>query len=58
MIEALCYSLIGALTVINYFVALPIQLNITCFSLAIIIAGSNRSLQQMIHTFKVVHIDK
>ena len=58
MIEALCYSLIGALTVINYFVALPIQLNITCFSLAIIIAGSNRSLQQMINTFKVVHIDK
>jgi hypothetical protein len=49
MIEALCYALIGALTFVNYFVALPIQLNITCFSLAIIIAGSNRSLQQMVH---------
>ena len=58
MIEALCYTLIGALTVVNYFVALPIQLNITCFSMAIIIAGSNRSLQQMINTLKTVHIDK
>ena len=48
MIEATCYTLIFALTAVNYFVALPIQLNITCFSLAIIIAGSNRSLQQLI----------
>jgi Ni,Fe-hydrogenase I cytochrome b subunit len=58
MIEAICFSLIIGLTVTNYFIALPIHLNITAFSLAIIIAGANRSLHQMISQFKVVHVDK
>jgi minor histocompatibility antigen H13 len=39
------------------FIALPIQVNITAFSLAIIIAGAKRSSHEMIMQFKSVHID-
>jgi hypothetical protein len=57
MIEKLCYSTLLVLTIANAFVALPIHLNITAFSLAIIIAGAKRSAKEMIAQFKAVHIE-
>jgi hypothetical protein len=36
----------------------PLHINITCFSLAIIIAGANRSVYQLINEFKVVRDKK
>jgi len=57
MLEKICYATLVVLTIANVFVALPIQLNITAFSLAIIIAGAKRSAKEMVAQFKAVHID-
>ena len=49
LIEPLCYSSMFALTVASHFTdKVPLHLNITVFSLAIIIAGSYRSLRELI----------
>jgi len=58
MIEIICYTLLALLTLINYFVALPIWLNTSSFSILIIVAGSYRSLNEMIVQFKAVHVTK
>lgn len=58
-IEKLCYATMGVLTVISSFTdQVPIQINITVFSLAIIIAASNRSLYEFIHQFKKINVRK
>ena len=47
------------LTAATYFTdQIPIHLQITVFSLAIIIAGSYRSLRQLITQIKQLHIDE
>lgn len=48
MIEIACYATLAVLTLANVFVALPIHLNISAFSLCIIIAGAKRSAQEMV----------
>ena len=60
LVEQLCYATIISLTVITqlYYQFVPLHINITCFSLAIIIAGSNRSVYQLINEFKVVRDKK
>ena len=58
LVEPLCYSTMFALTVATHFSdKIPLHLNITVFSLAIIIAGSFRSLRELITQVKKVHID-
>ena len=58
MIEIVCYAFLALLTLINFFYALPIWLNTSSFSILIIIAGSHRSLDEMIAQFKAVHVHK
>jgi minor histocompatibility antigen H13 len=58
MIEVVCYALLALLTIVNFFHALPIWLNTSSFSILIIIAGSHRSLNEMIMQFKAVHVYK
>lgn len=53
-----CYALLTLLTAVNFFVALPLQFNCTAFSLLIIIAGSYRSVDEMLANFKAVHVSK
>lgn len=49
LIEPVCYSSLIILTLANYVTdKIPIHLQITVFSLAIIIAGSYRSLRELI----------
>lgn len=47
-IELVCYASLAVLTAVNFFYALPIWLNTSSFSMLIIIAGSHRSLDEMI----------
>ena len=58
MIEIVCYATLALLTLVNYFYALPIWLNTSSFSILIIVAGSHRSLTEMIVQFKAVHVLK
>lgn len=58
MIEIICYAALASLSLINFFHALPIVVNTTAFSLLIIIAGSHRSVTEMISNFKAVFVDK
>ena len=58
MIEIVCYATLALLTLVNYFYALPIWLNTSSFSILIIVAGSHRSLNEMIVQFKAVHVLK
>jgi hypothetical protein len=55
--EALCYGTILVLTALSHFYTefVPLHVNITAFSLCIIIAGANRSVYQLINEFRVVH---
>ncbi len=46
------------LSAVNYFHALPVVVNTALFSISIIIAGCWRSVEEMIITFKAVHVDK
>ena len=57
-IELVCYASLATLTLVNYFHALPIWLNTSSFSILIIVAGSHRSLNEMISQFKSVHVYK
>jgi hypothetical protein len=55
MIEPLCYLSMLGLTAGSYFTdKVPLHVNITVFSLAIIIIGSYRSLREMISEIKKV----
>jgi minor histocompatibility antigen H13 len=58
-IEIACFLAIIILTIITWVnpELIPIHLNITVFSMAIIIIGSYRSLQEVIVDMKKVHID-
>lgn len=57
LIEISCYLAMFTLTVLTYFTALvPLHLNITVFSLAIIIIGSYRSLLEIVAEMKKVHL--
>ena len=58
MIEAVCLGTIVVLTIVSSFIDVPIQVNITCFSLSIIIAASHRSVEQLMIEFKKIHVDK
>ena len=58
MIEACCFGTIVVLTIISSFIDVPIHVNITLFSLSIIIAGSFRSVDQLVIEFKKIHVDK
>lgn len=58
MIEQVCYAALVVLTAVNYFHALPVVVNTASFSILIIVAGSWRSVTEMIATFKAVHVDK
>jgi len=58
MIEIFCYATLAILTGINMFIALPIWLNTSAFSMLIIVAGSHRSVNEMIAQFKAVYVDK
>ena len=58
MIEITCYAALALLSLINYFVALPVILNTSAFSLLIIIAGCHRSAGEMIENFKKVYVTK
>lgn len=58
MIEISCYAALAALSLINFFYALPIVLNTSAFSLLIIVAGCHRSTGEMIENFKKVYVDK
>lgn len=56
--EALCYGTIVSLSVASFFTdKVPLVVQITCYSLAIIIIGANKSLDELILQFKKVHID-
>lgn len=60
MLEPMCYLSMIALSIISSFneKLIPLHVNITVFSLAIIIVGSYRSLGQMAAEMKKAHIDK
>lgn len=58
LIEAVCLATIVVLTIVSSFTEVPLQVNITCFSLAIIIAGSYRSVDELMKEFKKIHVDK
>ena len=44
MIDIACFGLIVVLTIVSSFIDVPIQVNITCFSLAIIISAAYKSI--------------
>ncbi len=58
-IEPICYiAMIGLSAIASFNEKLvPLHVNITVFSLAIIIVGSYRSLTQMLAEIKKAHID-
>ena len=56
--EAVCLLTIVVLTIVSSFVNVPLQLNIVGFSLSIIIAGSYRSVDELMKEFKKIHVDK
>ena len=58
MIDILCFGVIVVLTIVSSFVDVPIQVNITCFSLAIIISSAYKSVEQMMIEFKKIYVDK
>ena len=58
VIEAVCLTTIVVLTIISSFTEVPLQVNITCFSLSIIIAGAYRSVDELMKEFKKIHVDK
>ena len=58
MIEVVCFSTIVVLTIVSSFTEVPLQVNITCFSLSIIIAGAYRSVEELMKEFKKIHVDK
>lgn len=56
-IKNFCFLLMIVLTVLTHFTDLvPLHLNITVFSLSIIIIGSYKSLECMVGEFKKVYI--
>ena len=57
-IEAVCLFTIVGLTIVSSFINVPLQINIVGFSLSIIIAGSYRSVEELLKEFKKVHVDK
>ena len=57
-IEATCLFIIVGLTIVSSFINVPLQVNIVGFSLSIIIAGSYRSVEELLKEFKKVHVDK
>ena len=59
LVEPFCYLLMLGLSVVSSIdeTLVPLHLNITAFSLAIITLGSYRSLQQMLSELKKAHID-
>jgi hypothetical protein len=59
LIEPLCFVSMGLLSVVGTLdeKLIPLHVQITVFSLAIIIAGSYRSLTQMLAEIKKAHID-
>ena len=58
MIDIACFGLIVVLTIVSSFIDVPIQVNITCFSLAIIISAAYKSIDQMVIEFKKIYVDK
>lgn len=58
-VEAACYAVLLILTIVSNFTdKIPIHVNICGFSLAIIIAGSYRSLFELARQMKNVHVKK
>ena len=58
MIDIACFGLIVVLTIVSSLIDVPIQVNITCFSLAIIISAAYKSIDQMVIEFKKIYVDK
>ena len=58
MIDVLCFGVIVVLTIVSSFIDVPMQVNITCFSLAIIISAAYKSVDQMMIEFKKIYVDK
>ena len=58
IIDIACFGLIVVLTIVSSFIDVPIQVNITCFSLAIIISAAYKSIDQMLIEFKKIYVDK
>ena len=58
MTEAACLGTIVVLTIVSSYTNVPLQVNICAFSLSIIIAGSYRSLEELMREFKKIHVDK
>jgi len=53
-----CYALLAALTIVNYFYALPVAFNTMSSSMLIIYAGSVRSVFEMFKNYKAIKITK
>ena len=58
MIDIACFGLIVVLTIVSSFTDVPIQVNITCFSLAIIISAAYKSIDQMVIEFKKIYVEE
>jgi len=59
-VEPLCYIAMIGLSAVSSLIdekIIPLHVNITVFSLAIIIVGSYRSLTQMLAEIKKAHLD-
>ena len=58
-IELGCLGTIVGLNVAGYFTdQIPMQVNMTCQALAIIVLGAFRSVHELIKEFKKIHVDK
>ena len=58
IIDIVCFGVIVVLTIVSSFIDVPIQVNITCFSLAIIISAAYKSIDQVRIEFKKIYVDK
>jgi hypothetical protein len=57
--EICCYALMFGLTVVQIVSSFcPLQVYVACFSMACIVAGSYRSLAQMVDEFKKAYVDE
>jgi len=58
-LELGCVAALIGLNTAGYFTdQIPLQINMTCQALAIIIFGAHRSVQELIKEFKKIHVDK
>lgn len=57
--EMVCYAVMAVLTVVQIVSSFcPLQVYVAAFSMACIVAGSYRSLHQMVDEFKKAYVDE